>query len=227
MGYVHANGKKDFSFGFYLQSEIIEEERIMSTVKEFYWHAILRGRRPERNRFWVTAHGDDYDRCTCDLDWPELVQFVADRQRDVDRMQARLATDTVWDGIVEHHSPYEPEACEIALRVTDVGACAVAQLDPVTESGAAHDALAVVPHWRRADCKPESVEQYLTFLTSAERSKVTAALVTGWPRSATEHLVVTLSAPTDCVAYGDFQLVLARAVLGWLSDRNFPKAVSS
>ena len=142
-------------------------------------------------------------------------------------MRGRLGTDATWTGTVEHASPDGGETCEIAVQLQDLGTCAVAQLAPVTESGAAQDALVVVPHWQRAGCKPETLKQHLKFLPSSERSRVAAALGTALPQSATDHLVVTLSGPTDGVAYNDFQLVLARAVLVWLSDRTAPKAVNS
>ncbi len=193
-----------------------------------YWYTVLRGRKPERRRFSVNAHGDDYSDLYFTSEWSELVEFVAARQADADRMRARLGTEAVWQGTVAHPSPYEPgSTCEITVKVADVGTCAVATLMPATASGATPDPLLVIPHWRRAAFKPEHIKECLKFLPSSERTKITVAVATALPESQPDHVVVTFSGQTYDMAYEDFRLVLARAVLGWLSDRDCPKAANS
>ncbi len=189
------------------------------------WFGARRRRGLERRQFWVKAHGDDYWDLYLGVDWSELVKFVADRQADADRMRSRLGADAVWEGTVVHPSPCEPAStCEIEVKVVDVGTCAVATLTTATD--ATPDALVVVPDWRGEVCKLEGINQHLQFVPLSERKKLTTAMVTALSESRS-HLVVTLPGKPDDLAYQDFKLVLARAVLGWLSDRDFPEAANS
>ncbi len=200
--------------------EFQKGDKSMHLSREIYWHD-LGPEWPHTVSLRFDPHPKDFE--AEDLDWPDMVEHMNERNAELAELTIRLGEGDRWSGHFRGN-PFRKES-RACTNVVDMGAgvvVEVAQEGPVDQAA---ETMIIVPVSRVEKFVPAHSVEHISGLTGERRAAVIADMENALDLYKCGSLVFSTNAPMNAwlnvgpVAQ-DFRPTLVRAILRWALRRD-------